>query len=157
MSLKNIREFVIEKAIFVCGLVSIIGIILIFVFLMKEGGSFFLKESLNDFLLGIHWYPTSAPAKFGILPLLLGSLLVTGASILIAVPLGIAGAIFIAEIAKGSLKEFLKSSVELIQAIPSVVLGFLGAKILGGYVMEWFGLSSGLTAFSAALLLAFMA
>ena len=157
MNLKQVREFVIEKAIFLCGLVSIIGVILIFVFLLKEGGSFFLKESLRNFLLGIHWYPTSTPAKFGILPLILGSLIVTGAAILIAVPLGIAGAIFIAEIAKGSLKEFLKSSVELIQAIPSVVLGFLGAKVLGGYVMGWFNLSSGLTAFTAALLLAFMA
>lgn len=157
MNFKIIREFIIEKLILICGLISIIGVILIFVFLLKEGGSFFFKESLFDFLLGKNWYPTSSPQQFGILPLILGSLLVTAMALIIAVPLGISGAIFIAEIAKGSFKEFLKSSVELIQAIPSVVLGFLGAKILGGYIMDWFGLSTGLTAFTASLLLALMA
>lgn len=157
MDLRRVHDFIIEKAIFVCGLVSIVAIILIFVFLIKEGGFFFFKVPLLDFMLGKYWYPTSSPQELGILPLLLGSLLVTGVAVLIAVPLGISGAIFIAEIARGSLKEFLKSSVELIQAIPSVVLGFLGAKVLGAYVMQWFHLSMGLTAFTASLLLAFMA
>lgn len=157
MNLRTVREHIIEKTVLICGLVSIIGVILILAFLVKEGGSFFLKEPLFNFLLGKQWYPTSDPAKFGILPLILGSVLVTGAAILIAVPIGTAGAIFIAQIAKGRLKEFLKSGIELIQAIPSVVLGFLGAKVLGGYIMNWFNLSSGLTAFTAALLLAFMA
>jgi phosphate transport system permease protein len=156
MNLKTIREFIIEKAIFICGIFSIIGAFFIFIFLITESGNFFFKESLVDFLSGKYWYPTSNPPQFGILPLILGSLLVTGVAILIAVPLGISGAIFIAEIAKGSFKEFLKSSIELISAIPSVVLGFLGAKVLGGYVMNWFNLSTGLTAFTAALLLAFM-
>ena len=157
MDIKTIKEFLIEKIIFICGIVSIIGVVLIFIFLLREGGSFFLKVPLIDFLTGKQWYPTSNPPKFGILPLLLGSVLVTGGAILLAVPLGVAGAVFIAEIAKGSLKEFLKSSVELIQAIPSVVLGFLGAKVLGTYVMNWFNLPTGLTAFTASLLLAFMA
>lgn len=157
MDIKTIREFIIEKAIFLCGLVSIVGVILIFAFLIRESGSFFLKVPLSQFLGGKEWYPTSSPEKFGILPLLLGSLLVTGFAALIAVPLGMAGAIFIAEIARGKTKEFLKSSIELIQAIPSVVLGFLGAQVLGTYVMRWFNLSTGLTAFTASLLLAFMA
>ncbi|RJQ33512.1 MAG: phosphate ABC transporter permease subunit PstC [Actinobacteria bacterium] len=157
MDYKAVKEFVVEKAILVCGLVSIIGVILIFFFLLREGGSFFLKVPLSEFLTGKNWYPTSTPPQFGILPLLLGSLIVTGGAVLLAVPLGVCGAIFIAEVAKGSLKEFLKSGVELIQAIPSVVLGFLGAKVLGAYVMDWFGLDTGLTAFTASLLLAFMA
>lgn len=157
MDIKHVKEFVIEKFIFICGLVSIIGVLLIFIFLLKESGSFFLKVPLSDFLSGKYWYPTSTPQKLGILPLLLGSLAVTGGAALIAVPLGIAGAIFIAEIATGKTKEFLKSSIELIQAIPSVVLGFLGAKVLGGYIMNWFNLETGLTAFTASILLAFMA
>lgn len=133
------------------------GVVLIFFFLLKEGGSFFFKVPLTQFLLGKNWFPTSSPAEFGILPLIAGSLLVTALAIAIAVPLGVASAIFIAEIAKGGTKELLKSGIELIQAIPSVVLGFLGAKILGNFIKQIFHLDIGLTAFTAALLLAFMA
>ena len=155
--LRTIKEFIIERAIFICGLTSIIGVVLIFFFLLKEGGAFFFKVPLLDFLTGTQWFPTADPPMFGILPLLTGSLLVTAVSISIAVPIGTASAIFIAEIAKGNLKEFLKSSSELSQAIPSVVPGFLGARILGNLLKETFNLDIGLTAFTASLLLAFMA
>jgi len=110
-----------------------------------------------DFLLGARWYPISEPPRLGILPLILGSLWVTVGATVISVPLGIACAIYIGEIAPNWLKEILKAGVELLAAIPSIVLGFIGLVTLVPLVKKLFGLPTGLTAFSGSLVLAFMA
>ncbi len=110
-----------------------------------------------DFLLGARWYPISEPPRLGILPLILGSLWVTVGATVISVPLGIACAIYIGEIAPNWLKEILKAGVELLAAIPSIVLGFIGLVTLVPLVKKLFWLPTGLTAFSGSLMLAFMA
>ena len=150
-------EFSIESAVFFAGILSIVFIILIFIFLLKEGLSLFRTFSPLSFLFDAKWYPISTPPHFGILPLLLGSLAVTLGAIVIAVPLGIACAIFIAEIAKGWLKEVLKATVEFLAAIPSIVLGFIGLVTLVPLVKNIFHLPTGLTAASGSIMLAFMA
>ena len=150
-------EFVIEKAIFLAGILSIVFVVLIFIFLLKEGLSLFKSYSPLSFFFGTGWYPISTPGRFGILPLLGGSLAVTLGAIAIAVPLGIGSAIYIAEVAPGWLKEILKSTVEFLAAIPSVVLGFIGLVTLVPLVKQIFHLATGLTALSGSIMLAFMA
>lgn len=154
---RRISEFFIESAIFLAGTLSILFVILVFIFLLKEGAALFKNVSLWDFLTGTAWYPISEPPRFGVLPLLLGSLWVTGGAIAISVPLGVACALYIAEVAPRWLREILKASVEFLAAIPSIVLGFIGLVTLVPFVQKIFGLPTGLTALSGSLMLAFMA
>ncbi len=157
MNLKTFKEFLIEKLIFLSGVTSIMLVILIFIFLTKEGLSLFKAVSLKDFLLGHYWYPISEPSQFGILPLILGSLFVTMGATIISVPIGVASAVYIAEIAPPRMKEVLKSGIEILAAIPSVVIGFIGMTTLVPFVKNALNLPTGLTAFSGSVMLAFMA
>src|SRR3989338_1983701 len=157
MTSRRIKEFVIEKLIFLSGIASIIFVALIFIFLLKEGISLFKDVKFASFVSGKFWYPISDPPKFGILPLILGSLLVTFGSIAIAVPLGIAAAFYIAEVASPKIKDILKSCVEILSAIPSVVLGFIGMVTLVPFIKFIFKIPTGLTALSGSIMLAFMA
>jgi phosphate transport system permease protein len=150
-------EFIIEKAILLSGIASVVFVILIFIFLLKEGLSLFGTENFFSFIAGKNWYPISEPPQFGILPLILGSVFVTFGAIVIAVPLGLSVAIYIAEVAPLRTRNVLKSSIELLAAIPSVVLGFLGIVTLAPFLKNIFNLPSGLTAFAGSIMLAFMA
>jgi len=157
MRLRTFKEFVIEKLIFLSGIASIIFVVLIFVFLLREGILLFKDIGLFSFLGGRFWYPVSDPPKLGILPLILGSLLVTIGAVILAVPLGIAAAFYIADVAPRRLRDVLKSFVEILSAIPSVVLGFIGMVTLVPFIKRLFGLPTGLTALSGSIMLAFMA
>lgn len=155
--IKKFFEGLIEKAIFISGITAIAIVVLIFIFLLKESIYFFLNNNLFGILLGMDWYPISEPPKFGFLPLILGSVLVTVGAIVIAVPVGLAAAIYISEVAPGWFKEILKTGIELLAAIPSIVLGFIGIVVLAPFIRNLFNLPSGLTALAGSIMLAFMA
>jgi phosphate transport system permease protein len=155
--MKKISDTVIEKIIFVCGMLSVIFIVLIFIFLFKESFAFFRDFSIVKFIAGYFWHPVSESGSFGILPLIVGSALVTTGACGIAVPIGIMAALYISEIAPKGIREFLKSSVELMAAIPSVVIGFVGMVVFVPFIRMLFNLPTGLTAFSGSIMLAFMA
>lgn len=155
--MRKLKEFIVEKLILLCGLASIFFVVLIFVFLIKEGLALFKIISPLKFLFGNKWYPISEPPQLGILPLILGSLLVTAGAAVISIPIGIACAIYIAEVAPLKIKEILKAGIELLAAIPSVVLGFIGMVTLVPWVKALFKLPTGLTALSGSIMLAFMA
>ena len=147
------REFVIETLIRVAGLSAIFFVILIFLFLMREGAPAFWETSPDNFF-GERWYPNED--LFGTLPLIMGSLLVTLGAVVIALPLGLATAVFIRELAPDWLREILKPLVEILAGIPSVVLGFLGMVAVSPLVREWLDVPTGLTAFTGSLMLAYM-
>jgi len=155
--MRKLKEFIIEKLILICGLASIFFVILIFLFLLKEGLAVFKIVAPFKFLFGDKWYPISEPAQLGILPLILGSLIVTIGAAAISIPIGVACAIYISEVAPLKLKEILKAGIELLAAIPSVVLGFIGMVTLVPWVKAIFKLPTGLTALSGSIMLAFMA
>lgn len=157
MRLRQIKEFIIEKLIFLSGIASILFVVLIFVFLLKEGIAFFREVPAGDFVGGKYWYPISDPERFGILPLILGSLLVTFGAILVSVPVSIASAFYISEVAPAKLKDILKTGIEMLAAIPSVVLGFIGMTTLVPWVKKIFHLPTGLTALSGSIMLGLMA
>jgi phosphate transport system permease protein len=155
--MRKFREFIIEKLILICGLASIFFVALIFLFLLKEGLAVFKIITPFKFLFGKSWYPISEPARLGILPLILGSLLVTLGAAIISIPIGVASAVYISEVAPLKMKEILKSGIELLAAIPSVVLGFIGMVTLVPWIKNTFHLPTGLTALSGSIMLAFMA
>jgi len=144
------REYVITRAIKASGYSAILFVGLIFLFLLKEGLPTLAEVPLGD-LLSTRWYPIED--YFGILPLLTGSLVVTLGAGLIAIPLGLGSAIFIAEIAPRWLREILKPLVELLGGLPSVVLGFLGILVLSPNLRTLLNLPTGLTALAGSLLL----
>jgi phosphate transport system permease protein len=147
-------EFVAERLIRTSGILAILFVVLIFAFLLREGLPTLGEVPLAG-LVSTRWYPIED--HFGLLPLILGSLLVTLGAALIALPLGLLSAIFIAEVAPLWLREILKPLIEVLAGIPSVVLGFIGMIVLSPIVRETFGAPTGLTAFTGSLLLAYMA
>lgn len=154
MQRKRAFEFIIERAIQASGISAIILVALIFLFLIREGVPAFFQLSPAE-LFKTRWYPIEA--HFGLLPLILGSLIVTCGAALVSLPLGLLTAIFIAEIAPEWARDVLKPFVEILAGIPSVVLGFFGMVAIAPLVRETLDLPTGLTAFTGALLLAWMA
>ncbi len=150
----SFREAVVERLIQATGLSAIVFVVLIFAFLLREGMPAVFQVPLNS-LLGTRWYPIED--YFGILPLVLGSLIVTLGAAIIALPLGLATAVFIAEVAPRWAREVLKPFVEVLAGIPSVVLGFMGILVLAPIIRVVLNIPTGLTAFTGSLLLAGMA
>ena len=154
---RRAREILIENAFAVMAFTSVLILGLIVLFLFREGLPIFREVSLRQFLFGPYWYPTSTPPEYGIWPLIVGSAIVTLFSSLIAVPCGLLSAIYISEIAPAQIKEVLKSVIELVAGLPSVVLGFFGMVVLGPWMQETFDLPTGLNIVNASLMLALMA
>ena len=145
-------ERIIEAVIKIGGISSIVIIALIFLFLLREGLPAFLDIPLRQ-LFGPTWYPIED--LFGMLPLLVGSLIVTVGAVGIALPLGLTTAIYLGEIAPPWLREILKPIIEVLAGIPSIVLGFLGWIALAPLIQK-LGAPTGLTAFTGSLILAYM-
>jgi len=152
-----LKENAVRLAFLGTASISIIVVMLIFVFLGKEAFPFIKDPGLSQ-MLGSRWAPVSFIRElYGIYPLLTGSLLITILAILISVPLGVCGAVYISEIAGNAEREFFKPFIEILAGIPSVVLGFFGLVTVAPLVKKIFNLPSGLTALTGALLLALMA
>jgi phosphate transport system permease protein len=148
------REFIIEGVIWVAGVSTIFIVGLIFLFLLREGLPAFLDIPLRQLFGNDRWYPIEE--YFGLLPLLVGSFMVTVGSVIIAVPLGLTTAIYLGEIAPPWQREILKPLIEVLAGIPSIVLGFLGWVALAPLIQR-LGAPTGLTAFTGSLILAYMA
>lgn len=150
---RGLRERAIESLIYVAGLSAIGLVLLIFVFLLREGIPTF-KDVPITALLSNRWYPIEA--IYGLAPLIYGSLLVTVMALIIAVPLGMTTAIYLGEMAPEWLRDILKPMIEILAGIPSIVLGFLGWVALAPLIQRA-GAPTGLTAFTGSLILAYMA
>jgi phosphate transport system permease protein len=154
---RKTKEIIIKNIFLFFALISIVILILIIFFLFLEGIPIFAAVSAKDFLFGMEWYPTYDPPEFGIWPLIVGSVIVTVFASLLAIPLGVLSAIYIAEIAPPLIKESFKPVVELLAGLPSVVLGFFGMAVLAPWMQETFDLPTGLNIVNASLILALMA
>ncbi len=153
LSRRRLGEFLIEALIKVAGLSTVGFVLLIFLFLLREGMPAFFTVPLGN-LFGHRWYPTFE--LYGTLPLILGSVLVTIIAIAIALPLGVATAVFVREVAPEWARDVLKPMIEVLAGIPSVVLGFFGIAWVAPAIREVLGIPTGLTAFTGAIILAYM-
>ena len=150
------REKLIRSGFFIIALASMLPLGLIVAFLFMEGLPIFGKVSIKDFIFGEYWYPTSDPPDFGIFPLIIASLAVTLTSSVLSIPLGILTALCLAELASQRIREIVKPVVELLAALPSVVIGFFGMVIVAPFLQKILDIPTGLNLFNAALMLAFM-
>ncbi|MEN6437615.1 MAG: phosphate ABC transporter permease subunit PstC [Syntrophobacter sp.] len=150
------RERCIHFCFFMTASISVLVLSTIMLFLFMEGAPILRKISLVQFLFGREWYPTSTPADFGIFPLIAASIAVTALSGAIAIPLGVMTAIYLSEIASARFREIVKPVVELLAALPSVVIGFFGMVVVAPFLQDHTNIATGLNLFNASLMLAFM-
>lgn len=116
------------------------------------------KIKVGEFLTGNEWFPTAKPiAQMGVKPLILGTLWVSFGAILFALPLGLAAAIFLSEIANPRVRNLLKPMIELLAGIPSVVYGFFGLVIIVPLIQQMFDLPVGETGLAGSIVLGIMA
>jgi phosphate transport system permease protein len=150
-------------AVTCAGFASAGAVLLILAFLVAESFGLFISQApgepgypVSSFLTETRWLPIKNPPVFGLVPLALGSIVVTAGALVLAVPLGLAAATFLAEVAPGWLREVLKPTIELLAAIPSVVIGFVGLSVVAPAVKSLFHTQSGLTALTGSIALAIM-
>jgi len=124
------KEKAVEVIVSIVGLTSVIVLLLIGIFLFKEAFQIFYKAGVLKVIFGKEWYPTCEPPSFGMFPLIMGTVAVTVLTAILAIPLGLATAVYIAEVAHHRVKEFLKPLIEMLASFPSVVLGFFGMVII---------------------------
>jgi len=167
---RQLREGAIEAGITLVALTGIAAVVLIFVFVAREALPLFTDpEIAKETDLGrmflpqvwregrpatFTWQPVGDIPKYSMIPLFVGTLKVTLVAMVVAVPIGIAAAIFSSEFAPPRLKEILKPVIELLAGIPSVVLGFFALVVLATWLQDGFGFTSRLNAVTAGLALA---
>ncbi len=154
---RRTKETLIKQAFLATAATSLAVLALIMIFLFMEGLPTFGFVSVQDFLFGMDWYPTDeARPDYGILPLFAASGAVTLLSSLLAIPLGVMSAVYLAEIASPKVRAVAKPVVEMLASLPSVVIGFFGMVVLAPFLQEFFDIAIGLNLFNASLMLAFM-
>ena len=136
--------------------VSVLALAAIVIFLLSQALPIFAHVSLKDFLFSTEWYPTDEPPVFGIGALISGSLACAALTTLIAVPFGVLTACAIHAGMPPALTRIVKPLIELMAALPSVVIGFIGMIILAPWLQDMFGIATGLNLFNASIMLAFM-
>jgi phosphate transport system permease protein len=150
------REKFIEGWIFLNGLLAIVVLLGVLGLLLKEGLPVFSHTSPWHFFFGTKWYPVSEPPTFGIFSFFVATLWVTIVSTIVAVPIGVACAAYLAEIAPPRVSDTIKPVVEILAGIPSVVMGVIGLMLLSPAVQSLFNLNTGLCGLTAAIMLSLM-
>jgi phosphate transport system permease protein len=143
--------------------VSVVSVLFITLFIVIEGVPLFFSSETGhppptviEFLLGPEWFPTEEPPKYGILPFIVGSLMVTAGALVMAVPIGVSVGIYVAEIAGTRAGRIMRRVSELLAAIPSVIYGFVGLMMIGFFLQRFKDPIVNYNAFSAMLVLAVM-
>lgn len=149
----KIGERVIKYTLLVCASAGIISVVFMTVFILSQGLPFFENNGLLKFLGGRVWQPLNG--KFGILPFILGSVIVTFISVAISLPISIGTALTLAEYAPGRISALIRPGIELLAGIPSVIFGFFGMMVIVPYLRTALG-GSGFSLLAAALILAVM-
>ena len=151
--MKKYKEKIMEYVFLLTACVSILSVVLICVFLFANGIPAINKIGFGNFTLGRLWKPGND--RYGIFPMILGSIYVTGGALLVGVPIGILTAIFMARFCPKGWYRILKPAVDLLAGIPSVVYGFFGLVVMVPFVRQIFS-GNGNSIFTASLLLGIM-
>lgn len=159
----RIKEEAIRLFFLLCGMTALVAIVLIFVFLFKEGIKAVFAINIFDFVstevtrangiteMAQEWYPTSEQERYSLIPLILGTLVTAIPAVIISTILGVSTGIYLSEIADSRIREFLKPAIELVASIPTVVLGFFMLVVVASLVDGVLHPINRLNAFVAAL------
>jgi phosphate transport system permease protein len=156
-SMRKFWDKSVKGVLFIAAIFGVLTVFFILLFLLKDGIAAFYKFGFIDFLFGPSWNPAGAAPAYGTLPLWVDTILVTIGAMVIAAPLGVAGAIYISEIAHRRVKSVVKPAIELLAGIPSVVFGFFGLIVLTDWLRVTFDVPSGESWLAGSILLGIMA
>ena len=156
MKVKNLLEKTMNIIFLFCGFFSIACVLFITLYMLISGTPAISKIGIAEFLFGTEWKSTVAEPLFGILPFILTSVWGTLGAIIIGVPIGLLTAVYLSKMATGKVATVLRTMIELLAGIPSVVYGLVGMMVLVPFVMNTFDLPSGATLFSAIIVLSVM-
>ena len=146
------KDKIAEKLLLFIAFSAILSLLLITFFIFQQGIPLIFKIGLGNFF-STHWAPTRG--HFGILSMIIGSLMVTAGALVVGIPFGLACAIFLAEFSAPVVQKTLKPIIELLAGIPSVVYGFIGIVILVPFIREHFG-GPGFSVLAASIILGIM-
>lgn len=151
-----IYNSIFKAIIFFFALITIMSVVLIGIFMIANGGPSIIKVGLKEFIFGAVWNSANEPPQYGILTFILSSFYATFFTILIAVPISILVALAIGQLMPKKLGSIISAIISLLAGIPSVIYGFIGLIFIVPFVQKIFDLSSGLTMFSAIIVLTIM-
>ncbi|MDO8720872.1 MAG: phosphate ABC transporter permease subunit PstC [Syntrophales bacterium] len=154
--LRKIKEKIIESILFLSAFLSVVITISIVAILAYESSGFFREVSLREFFTERQWTPLFSEPKFGIMPLVMGTVLTTSIALLVALPLGILVAVYLSEFASHRLREFIKPTLELLAAVPTVVYGYFALLFLTPFLQRLMPELSGFNALSPGIIMGIM-
>ena len=155
ITLAERKERVWSGVFFMAATMSVVSLVLIIVFMFSNGLPVMFKYGLDEFLFGTEWRPSNAVPRFGLVPMMMGSIYVTLGATVIGVPVAILTAIFMAEYCPPNIYKILKPAVSLMASIPSIVYGFFGLQFLVPLIRDYVG-GNGYSMLTAMLLLGIM-
>jgi phosphate transport system permease protein len=150
------RDRVVELILLSAGLVAVFTTVAIVFILVYEASFFFEHVSLKEFLTDTMWTPLFSNARYGIMPLVAGTVTVAGVALLVALPLGTITAIYLSEFASNKLRETVKPALEMIEAVPTVVYGYFALLIVSPFLQRFFPELPGFSMLSAGLVIGVM-
>ncbi len=153
---RKIRDRIVEFFLLAAGLVAVFTTLAIVVILVYESSAFFEHVSIKEFLTGTMWTPLFADARYGILPLVAGTLTTTLVALLVAVPLGTTIAIYLSEFAPHHVRETVKPILELLGAVPTVVYGYFALTMVTPVLQYFMPELPGFNMLSAGLVIGLM-
>lgn len=136
MNKKAIIEKTAKIIFMICAVIAIFAVCSITLYMFMKGAPTFQKVGVSELLFGTKWAPTAKTPSYGILYIILSSVVGTVASVLIGVPIGLLTAVFLSEIAKKHLGSVVRGAVELLAAIPSVIYGLIGMMVLNPWMYQ---------------------
>ncbi|MFZ3115959.1 MAG: phosphate ABC transporter permease subunit PstC [Syntrophales bacterium] len=155
-ALRKIKEKIIESILFLSAFLSVVITISIVAILAYESSGFFREISLKEFLTERQWTPLFSEPKFGIMPLVMGTVLTTSIALAVALPLGLLVAVYLSEFASHRLREFIKPTLELLAAVPTVVYGYFALLFLTPFLQRLMPDLSGFNALSPGIIMGIM-
>jgi len=158
---EDLKGYILAKAghavLFAITCTSVLSVLLIFFFVIREAVPFVRDYSLARFLTHSDWYPEASPARFGVLAVVVGSAYVTLAALVFAVPVGILAAVFLSDVVNFRVRAWIKPVIEILAAIPSVAYGFFAVRVLAPWMQAHWGFPTGTNALNCSIVLAVMA
>jgi phosphate transport system permease protein len=149
-------EWMIERLLFLCAAFSVVITIVLVIVLGAETVSFFDQVSITEFLFGTEWTPLFVNPRFGVLPLLAGTVLVSAIAIAFAAPMGLLVAIYLSEYAPDRLRRFVKPALEVLAGVPTVVYGYFALTFVTPWLQTFIPGLAGFNALSPGLVMGLM-
>lgn len=156
LRIRKIRDRIIETGLLLAGMVAVFTTVAIVVVLIRESLPFFEHVPLKDFLTDTMWTPLFAEARYGIMPLVAGTLVTTMVALAVAIPCGTVIAIYLSEFAPFRVRETVKPCLELLGAVPTVVYGYFALMMVTPFLQKFFPELPGFNMLSAGIVIGIM-